>query len=182
MQHTDQHHREQPSLFDFPSSGESTTPVGVSGTPLPTGEARLVTARRLTRRSHPETSLMAAGELIASGRLAKNLSLSLRTVIQHASNQHSCKTGAELDELSGIPKRVVSKRLADLKKRKHVLNGERRVCSVGDGTCNTWYLRVRNWKWLRVNSLMRLRTRRRLVINRAGKSKTAAGIASTTGD
>ena len=109
--------KQQGSLFDFP----------VKPTP----------DKPLARRSDPETSRNAAMRLASSGRLNKQEEKALELV-----RENPGRTGAELDKISGVSKRQISKRLAGLAEKNKIRRGdddEVRICSVNKSKCVTWW-------------------------------------------
>lgn len=92
-------------------------------------------ARRTTRRTHPETSLAASANSIASGNRAKHEAAALRLVRKYPGN-----TAAELDRIAGSENREIGKRLGGLANRGLLRRGDRRVCEVRGRKCVTWYV------------------------------------------
>jgi hypothetical protein len=91
----------------------------------------------IVRKHDPVSSLLAADEMVDSGKLAERERVALGLV-----NLHPGKTGEELDQLAGAKKREISKRLAGLAQKRQIVRGrkeEMRACSVTGRLCLTWW-------------------------------------------
>lgn len=159
----------QPSLFETHSSCESDAPATVHP-PSPVGKAGVVHPRRITRRSHPETSLMAAADTIESGRFKKHEEWAVDLV-----RRYPGRTAAELDRIAGVSDRRIGKRLGGLANKYRLRRGKRRVCQEKGRQCVTWFLQQWNWKWVRLTFPIKSQIRKRRWTKTATKSPTDAG-------
>ena len=166
-------HQVQLSLFDEPSAGES-APAGSAPT-FPVGVTQLNIASEITRKSHPETSFLAAMNLIAWGNLTKHESRAFDLV-----REFPGRTAAELDAIAGVKKRQIGKRLAGLAKKQKVRRGKRRMCEENGSLAVTWYLRKCKWKCVRMTYPMPSPTPKRLATISDDRSPTGIGTGSIT--
>lgn len=106
----------------------------------PTAEqARAEEARRLVRRAHPGTSLLAASEMVNSGDLKSHAADAFALVRRypdctgHELDQHDCRQRGITNN-----RRRISKRLGGLANDGFVVRGDRRTCKVTGNACVTW--------------------------------------------
>jgi hypothetical protein len=96
----------------------------------------MIDPKQLHRSSDPETSRMAAGEVLEEGTVARMCKVALDLLLQHPG-----QTAAELEQLSGLTDGKIRKRLNDLRHRVPPLarTGPDRRCAVTGKLAQTWY-------------------------------------------
>lgn len=93
----------------------------------------LFTAR--ARLSDPSPSHEAAHDVEASGRAANQRALCFSVV-----RESPGLTAAEIAERADLERHVPSRRLPELREAGLVVNGEIRVCRVGNRNSMTWFV------------------------------------------
>jgi predicted HTH transcriptional regulator len=90
-------------------------------------------ARAFYRKSDPETSREAAFAGVASGTFGRTERLALRYVAANPG-----RTAKELEVIAGVEAGTIRKRLAGLKRKGKLINGDSRKCNVSGRNARTW--------------------------------------------
>jgi predicted HTH transcriptional regulator len=90
-------------------------------------------ATALVRRTDPETSREAAFAGVARGTFARTERLALRYIAANPG-----RTAKELEVIAGVTDGQIRKRLAGLKRKGKIFNGDPRKCNVSGRNARTW--------------------------------------------
>mgnify|MGYP003668684449 CR=1 FL=1 len=88
----------------------------------------------LARNSDPETSLIAARELAATGQLGKMELTALNLVLMSPGS-----TSAELEKRNGYERGQIGKRLSTLVNSGRIIRGDKRKCNITGKLAFTHY-------------------------------------------
>lgn len=89
---------------------------------------------RLHRAHDPETSREAAFDIVATGTAARMERLALRYITENLG-----RTARELEVIAGVENGQIRKRLATLRRKGKIANGENRRCNISGRNAQTWF-------------------------------------------
>ncbi len=95
-------------------------------------------SKRLSRRTDPETSSMAAQNVTQSGKRSAHVAMIVAAVTVHPG-----KTSAELGEIVHLDRVEAARRTSDAMADGMIEQGPKRTCNVCNSTCVTWWPRQR---------------------------------------
>lgn len=95
-------------------------------------------SKRLSRRTDPETSSMAAESVTQRGKRAAHVALIVAAVCSDPG-----KTSAELGEIVHLDRVEAARRTSDAMADGLIEQGPKRACSVCNSTCVTWWPKQR---------------------------------------
>jgi predicted HTH transcriptional regulator len=92
-------------------------------------------AHQLHRNGDPETSRLAAFDLVASGTFGRMERLALNVI-----EKNPGRTAKELETIAGVEAGQIRKRLANLKRQGKIKSCEARRCNISGRKAQTWSL------------------------------------------